>query len=247
MLVIPAPPATGALPDRALSDIAGTPMVVRVWRTAVEARIGRVVVATGDEEVARAVRSFGGQAVIVSAPPPDPHDLTSLALQRIDPKRTVGTVIELRGDLPTMTTRMAERALEPLSDPAVDMATLAAPIRNDDDKANPAIVKAVLRLTAGSTIARAVDFTRLLPPEFSGTQFEHIEIFAFRRTVIENFVRLPVSAREQQNRIVPLRALDAGMRIDVALVDTAPKRVDTPADLERVRAMHLTSQAQAPG
>jgi 3-deoxy-manno-octulosonate cytidylyltransferase (CMP-KDO synthetase) len=127
--------------------------------------------------------------------------------------------------------------LEPLSEPAVDISTLVVKSDDDDEKADPNAVKAILELAPGGKIARAIDFCRRLPQHHTGAHYHHIGIYAYRRTALETFVKLPVSAREKQESLEQLRALDAGMRIDAALVDTFPLGVDTPADLERVRAL----------
>lgn len=228
-------PATGGTVG-ALADIGGMPMVVQTWRRAVDAQVGRVVVATAEPGVAEAVSRFGGQAIKVTAVPHDTTGASAAALEKLDPGREMDVVMVLRGDHPTIRPRSLERCLEPLAEPAVDIATLAAPIVDEADRLNPSMIKAILALTPGRAIARVTDFTRITPPEAEGTQFRHIEIYAYRRTVIDNFVLLPPSVRETRHKLEQLRALDAGMRVDAALVDTAPARVDTPADLEHVRA-----------
>ncbi len=235
LVVIPAYLAAPGLPGKPLADIGGEPMVVHVWRAAIEARVGRVVIATPDADIARAVKGFGGNALTLS---PGIHSgtvLAAAALHKIDPQGDVASILTVRCDTPAIRPRAIQRCLEPLADPVVDIATLAAPITREEDKSDPSVVKARLQLTPGRTIARVTDFTRITPRDAQGTQFQHIEVYAFRRSVLENFVLLPPSVRETQQRLEQLRALDVGMRIDAALVDTAPPRVDTPADLEIAR------------
>ena len=146
-------------------------------------------------------------------------------------------MINLQGDLPDITPQAISRCLDPLREPAVDIATLAAPITDENEKSDPSVVKAVLETDGKNAIDRARDFCRLLPPGHTGPQFHHIGIYAYRRTVIDMFTRLPRSQRETERQLEQMRALDAGMRIDAALVDTVPIGVDTPADLERARSI----------
>jgi 3-deoxy-manno-octulosonate cytidylyltransferase (CMP-KDO synthetase) len=236
LVIVPARPAARGRAVSALADIDGLPMVMHVWRRAREAAVGRALVASSDTGVIEAVQSFGGHALQVPADTAGTTALAAAAAREIDPDRQLDAVISVPCEYPAVGPRALQRCLEALGEPVVDIATLAAPIVSDEDKSDPGIAKAVLALTPGRTIARVTDFTRLNPPDARGTQFRHVGIYAWRRTVIENFVLLPPSLRETQLQLEQLRALDAGMRVDAALVDTAPRRVDTPADLEHVRA-----------
>jgi 3-deoxy-manno-octulosonate cytidylyltransferase (CMP-KDO synthetase) len=87
----------------------------------------------------------------------------------------------------------------------------------------------------GATSGRALYFSRATVPSGLGPHYHHIGIYAFRRAALERFVALPEGVLEARERLEQLRALEAGMRIDVALVDTVPDGVDTPADLARAR------------
>ena len=185
LVVIPAQMAAAGLPGKPLAEIAGQPMLAHVWRAAVEARVGRVVVASPDAEITRAASGFGGHAVTVTPLARATADLAAAAVQKTDPEGEADTVMVVRPDLPGLTSRAIERCLEALGDLAADIGTLAAPIADDEAKTDPSVVKVRLRLTPGSTIARVEDFARLVPPDATGTQFRHIEIYAFRRTALE--------------------------------------------------------------
>jgi 3-deoxy-manno-octulosonate cytidylyltransferase (CMP-KDO synthetase) len=141
--------------------------------------------------------------------------------------------------LPTIDPAHIAAALGPLSDPAVDIATIAAQITKPEEWTNPNVVK-----IAGSPVGpgrlRALYFSRATVPSGDGPLYHHIGLYAYRRAALERFVRLPASPLEQREKLEQLRALEAGMRIDVAIVDTVPLGVDTPEDLETARAM-LTS------
>jgi 3-deoxy-manno-octulosonate cytidylyltransferase (CMP-KDO synthetase) len=234
LVLIPARMAATRLPGKPLLDIAGLPMIVHVLRRAKEADIGRVAVATDTPEIAAAVRAHGGEAVMTRPEHPSGSDRIFEALERLDPGRQAEIVINLQGDFPTITPDIIRAALPPLDDPAVDISTLAAQIHTEEEDQAPSVVKAV-----GSPISkrrlRALYFTRATAPYGDGPRYHHIGLYAYRRAALERFVRLPPSPLERQEKLEQLRALEAGMRIDVTIVDTVPRGVDTPADLETAR------------
>jgi len=236
LILIPARMAATRLPGKPLADIAGEPMIVHVLRRAEAASLGPVVVATDDETIATAVEKAGGRAVMTRADHPSGSDRIFEALGVVDPHGRARIVINVQGDLPTLQPDALAAALTPLADPAVDIATIAAEITNDEERGNPNVVKVV-----GSPVApfrlRALYFTRATAPYGEGPLYHHIGLYAYRRPALQRFVRLPPSPLEQREKLEQLRALEAGMRIDVAIVDTVPFGVDTPEDLERARAM----------
>lgn len=234
LVLIPARMAATRLPGKPLLDIGGVPMIVHVLRRAEAARIGRVAVATDTPEIAAAVKAHGGLAVMTRAEHPSGSDRIYEALKTLDPDGKVEIVVNLQGDFPTISTDNIRDVLPPLADPTVDIATLAAEIHTEEEANNPNVVKAV-----GSPIGprrlRALYFTRATAPTGDGPRYHHIGLYAYRRAALERFVTLPPSALERQEKLEQLRALEAGMRIDVMIVDTVPRGVDTPADLETAR------------
>ena len=234
LVLIPARMAAARLPGKPLLDIAGLPMIVHVLRMAEAAKIGRVAVATDTPEIAAAVTSHGGEAVMTRADHPSGSDRIHEALGKLDPNGAADIVVNLQGDFPTIRPDNIRSVLAPLADPAVDIATLAAEIHTEEESANPNVVKAV-----GSWIGpgrlRALYFTRATAPWGDGPRYHHIGLYAYRRAALERFVALPPSLLERQEKLEQLRALEAGMRIDITLVDTVPRGVDTPADLETAR------------
>ena len=158
------------------------------------------------------------------------------ALLAVDPAGAHDVIVNLQGDLPTIERAAVRAVLAPFVDGAVDIATLATLITRTEENDDPNVVKAV-----GTEIApgrlRALYFTRARAPWGEGELLHHIGLYAYRRDALERFVKLPPSPLEQRERLEQLRALEAGMRIDVALVDVAPLGVDTPEDLTRARAM----------
>ena len=234
LVLIPARMAATRLPGKPLLDIAGLPMIVHVLRRAEAAHIGRVAVATDTPEIAAVVTSHGGEAVMTRADHPSGSDRIYEALCKLDPDREAEIVVNLQGDFPTIRPENIRCVLDPLSDPAVDIATLAAEIHTEEESLNPNVVKAV-GSPLGPRRLRALYFTRATAPWGDGPRYHHIGLYAYRRAALERFVTLPPSALEQQEKLEQLRALEAGMRIDVSIVDTVPRGVDTPADLETAR------------
>jgi 3-deoxy-manno-octulosonate cytidylyltransferase (CMP-KDO synthetase) len=236
LVLIPARLAATRLPGKPLADIGGEPMIVHVLRRAQEADIGPVVVATDAPEIAAAVEKAKGRAVLTRPDHASGSDRIFEALGKADPDGRTKFIVNLQGDLPTLDPKAVAAALDPLADPAVDIATLAAEIKVEDERSNPNVVKVV-----GTPIAperlRALYFTRSTAPWGEGPLYHHIGLYAYRRAALERFVSLPPSPLERREKLEQLRALEAGMRIDVAIVDAVPLGVDTPEDLARARRM----------
>lgn len=259
VVIIPARMASSRLPGKPLADIGGVPMIVRVWTRAMQAGIGPVVVACAEEEIADAVERAGGHAVLTHPDLPSGSDRIFAALKLVDPPDKDGngrydTVINCQGDLPALDPAQLQAAAAAL--PGHDIATLAAPIADEADRANPAVVKAVVAwepdgrkgrapsATAGhqtnqgeGRIGRALYFSRATVPAGPGDHFYHVGLYAYTRAALERFVALPPSPLEQREKLEQLRALEAGMTIAVARVDAVPLSVDTPEDLEHARKM----------
>jgi 3-deoxy-manno-octulosonate cytidylyltransferase (CMP-KDO synthetase) len=241
LILIPARMASTRLPGKPLADIAGEPMIVHVLRRAQAAEVGRIAVATDSSAIAAAVENSGGTAVMTRADHASGSDRIHEALGKLDPHREVSIVVNLQGDLPTLAAADIRAALRPLADAAVDIATLAAEIKVAQERDNPNVVK-VVGTPVGPSRLRALYFTRATAPSGEGPLYHHIGIYAYRRAALERFVALAPSPLEQREKLEQLRALEAGMRIDVAIVDAVPLGVDTPEDLERARAM-LTNRS----
>jgi 3-deoxy-manno-octulosonate cytidylyltransferase (CMP-KDO synthetase) len=231
IILIPARMASTRLPGKPLADIAGLPMIVHVLRRAQEAKIGEAVVATDSEAVAAAVEKAGGRAVMTRSDHISGSDRIFEALEALDPEHRLDIVVNVQGDLPTIKPADIRAALTPLSDPAVDIATLAAVISDPAERSNPNVVK-VKGTALGPGRLRAENFTRAAATG-PGPHYHHIGLYAYRRAALERFVKLAPSANEQREKLEQLRALDAGMRIDVVVVKSVPLGVDTPEDLEK--------------
>jgi len=234
LIVIPARLQATRLPGKPMADIGGEPMIVHVWRRAMESRAGRVLVATDDKGVRDAVEQAGGEAVMTRPDHGSGTDRIHEAVTAVDPGSQHDVVVNLQGDLPTLEPRLISACIAPLEDGAADIATLAARIADEDERNDPHVVKVVGSRTQEVRM-RALYFTRATAPWGEGPLYHHIGIYAFRRDALERFVTLPQSELEAREKLEQLRALEDGMRIEVALVDTVPVGVDTPADLERAR------------
>lgn len=233
IVLIPARMASTRLPGKPLADIAGVAMIVRVWQQAVAAGIGPVLVAAAEPEIVAAVVAAGGEAMLTDADLPSGSDRIFQALQKADPQGAYDTVVNLQGDLPALDPSYIRIVAETLA--GADIATLAAEIDAAADYDNPSVVKPVVAWQGAR--GRALYFTRTRAPSGDGPLFHHIGIYAFTRDALARFVALPPSPLEKREKLEQLRALEAGMRIDVARVDSVPLSVDTPADLEKARKL----------
>ncbi len=237
LVVIPARMASTRLPDKPLADIHGKPMIVHVWERAMEAGIGPVVVAAAEREIADAVTAAGGRAVLTDPAHPSGSDRIWEAVRAVDPDGVHDAVVNVQGDLPTIEPATIRAVFGPLSDPSVDIATLGVAITVEEERTNPNVVKAVVELKPGAATGRALYFTRATAPWGDGPLFHHIGLYAYRRDALARFVALPPAELEKREKLEQLRALANGMTIALAVVDAVPLGVDTPADLDRARAL----------
>jgi len=234
IILIPARMASTRLPGKPMADIAGKPMIAQVVARALEADCGRVAVATDTAEIADAAREAGAEAFVTKGEHESGSDRIFEALQALDPDGAVETVINLQGDLPTIPAADIRTCLAPLADDEVDIATLGVEITDRNEIENPNVVK-IIGSRVGQDRLRALYFTRAAAPWGEGPAYHHVGIYAYRRPALERFVALKPSPLEMREKLEQLRALEAGMRIDVSIVNSLPLGVDTPDDLERAR------------
>jgi 3-deoxy-manno-octulosonate cytidylyltransferase (CMP-KDO synthetase) len=153
-------------------------------------------------------------------------------------------VVNLQGDLPDIASDTIRAVLGPLADPAVAIATAAAPAR-PEDRDNSNVVK-IAATAVGPKRLRCLYFSRATIPSGDGPLWHHIGLYAYRREVLDRYMRLPPSPLEVRERLEQLRALEADMRIDAAVVDAVPISVDTPHDLARARQALAAAPGTAP-
>lgn len=211
-------------------------MIVHVWRRAVEAGIGPVAVACDAPSIAAVVEKAGGRAVLTRADHASGSDRIFEAASAIDPEGRHDVIVNVQGDFPTIRPATIVAATGPLADPAVDIGTVAFAITSEEERHHPDVVKAI-GTPVGSNRLRALYFTRATAPSGEGDLLHHIGLYAYRRAALARFVGLPASVLERRERLEQLRAVEDGMRIDIAIVDDEPFGVDNPAHLERARAI----------
>lgn len=236
IILVPARMTSTRLPGKAMAMINGVAMIVHVWRRAIEAQVGRVVVATDSHEIIAAIESHGGEAMMTRSDHPSGSDRIYEVLQKIDPDGEIELVINLQGDLPTIEAKTIRACLVPMADRQVDVATLVAEITTNEERNSADVVKMIGSDLGGGQF-RALYFTRATAPGGDGPLYHHIGIYCWRRKALASFIALPPSPLELRERLEQLRVIEAGMRIDAMLVDTVPLGVDTAADLEQARAM----------
>ena len=239
IIIIPARLGSIRLPNKPIADIAGLPMIVRVWQQAMAADVGPVVVACGDKAIYDAVWDHGGNAVMTDPDLPSGSDRVAAAVQVSDPGGEFDPIVNVQGDLPLLDQEAVVAALRPLErSPEVDVSTLASVICDPEEADNPNVVKVVTSLRdEDHAVARALYFTRAQAPAGDGPLWHHIGLYAYRRAALARFVASVPSVLELRENLEQLRGLENGLRYDVARVDTVPFGVDTPDDLARVRAM----------
>lgn len=234
IVMVPSRLGSTRLPRKPLADIHGEPMIVHVWRRALEADIGPVVVATDHEDIAAAIRDAGGVAVMTKVDHASGSDRIAEALAAVDAEGRHDVVVNLQGDLPTLEAAIPRQTIDLLRDPEVAIGTPVSPIEDDVSPDLPNVVKLVGSPLGGDRL-RALYFTRARAPWGSGPLYHHIGLYAWRREALLRFVALPPSPLEMRERLEQLRALEAGMRIDAAIVRGMPLAVDVPDDLAIAR------------
>ena len=236
VVMIPARLASSRLPDKPLAEIGGVPMIVQVWKRAMEAEVGPVVVAAGDRAIVDAVKDHGGEAVLTDPDLPSGSDRIRAALDMIDADRRHRRVVNLQGDLPTIDPALIRAVLSPLDILDADIGTLATAISDPTERDDPNVVKTIIAFSPDhDNLGRALYFTRATAPSGPGPVYHHIGIYAYHRAVLERFSSLAPSPLERRERLEQLRALENGMTIGVARVDTVPLGVDTSEQLAEAR------------
>jgi 3-deoxy-manno-octulosonate cytidylyltransferase (CMP-KDO synthetase) len=235
IVLIPARLAATRLPGKPLIEIAGEPMVVHVWRRAMEAGIGPVIVTAPDKEIIAVIEAAGGRAQLTGFHHESGSDRIAEALAMLDPDRKHDAVINLQGDLPVLDPETVRAPFRLLANPSVDIATPVA-VAAENERNNPNVVKAVFE-PIDKRHGRALYFTRASAPSGPGPLYHHIGLYAYRRAALDSFIAAAPSQLEKREKLEQLRALSLGMHVQVAVVDTVPLGVDTPEDLERARAI----------
>ncbi|MEC7706156.1 MAG: 3-deoxy-manno-octulosonate cytidylyltransferase, partial [Pseudomonadota bacterium] len=221
------------LPNKPLADIAGKPMIQHVWERAMAADLAPVYVATDDRTIADVIEKAGGKAVLTRADHPSGSDRVFEAVETIDPQQQIKHVLNLQGDLPDMSADIPHHLATTLDQTDCDLATLVTKA-TAEEVSKPQVVKAVVSWK-GKRFGEALYFSRASVPTGAADKFHHIGVYGWHRSALARFVTLPPSPLEISEKLEQLRALEAGMRIGVAEIDTAPSGVDTDEDLQAAR------------
>jgi len=235
LIVIPSRIGATRLPRKPLAEIGGEPMVVHVWRAAIESGVGDVVVATDSLDIAVVIEKAGGRPVMTSSDHPSGSDRVFEAANLVDPSGKIDIIVNVQGDQPVLDPSLIRDCVAPLDDPAVDISTVAAVLTDPSTVIEPSVVKMIGTPAGAAGVQRALYFTRAPAPFGPGPLYHHIGLYAYRRDALAQFVKMPPSPLEMREKLEQLRALEAGMRIDVKEVKSIPMSVDTPDDLEKVR------------
>lgn len=233
IIVIPARMGSTRLPGKALAEIGGRPLILHALDCALRAGLGPAAVATDAADIAAVVEAAGGTAVLTRCDHACGTDRIGEALAALDPGGLCDAIVNLQGDQPFLPPGALAAALSLLADEAVDVGTLAVPAAPEEAD-DPNAVKLV-GTRIGPSRLRALYFTRARAPYGEGPLFKHVGVYAFRRRAFDRFVALAPSPLERRERLEQLRALEAGMRIDAAVLDKAAPSVDTKRDLDALR------------
>jgi 3-deoxy-manno-octulosonate cytidylyltransferase (CMP-KDO synthetase) len=236
LAVIPARFASTRLPGKPLADIHGKPMIQWVYERTKTARgIDRVVVATDDERIARAVEGFGGKVVLTSAELQSGTDRVAAVADQMPAL----IYVNVQGDEPMMDPTSIEKALELVKSGRFPMATTMTPLRNASELHEPSTVKVI-----ADRHGRAIYFSRLPIPYSRGAEpqadgeyvsMRHLGLYVYNHETLMRFRSLPPSPLEGAEVLEQLRALSDGIPIGMAQVNSVSQGVDTPEDLEKVR------------
>jgi 3-deoxy-manno-octulosonate cytidylyltransferase (CMP-KDO synthetase) len=235
LTIIPARMAAARLPNKPLADIHGVPMIVRVLKQAEEAGIGPVIVACDGDAIKSVVEAHGGIAVITDPALPSGTDRAFAAAEIFDPKGKFDLIINVQGDQPNLNPDDLKTMATFMTNNDHDITTIAALSKDSSDRTNLNVVKIAMNETATGTKTQAYYFSRSCIPSEAKNVYHHIGVYGYKRDVLKKFVSLKPSYLELAERLEQLRALEAGMRIDVVVVNSIPQSVDTPEDLEKVK------------
>ena len=236
-IIIPARLASTRLPNKPLLPINGKPMILHVWERAVAAALGEVIVATDSQEIKDLISQAGGNCELTNANHQSGTDRIFEALENFDTANKINYIINLQGDLPQINRECLIAVVSLLNEEAVDIGTLACEMTDPDEINSNSIVKAIADINSTTQIGQAINFTRNVETSVNGNYLHHIGLYAYTRTALAKFVQLPQSAREKEEKLEQLRALDNQMRIEIGLIDFLPLGVDTPEDLEKMQKL----------
>ena len=233
LIIIPSRLESTRLPGKPLADINGFPMIVHVYKRAVEADIADVIVATGNIEIKKVIENAGGEAILTDPSHPSGSDRIYEAVNIYDPNKGYQNIVNLQGDLPDIDKKALSKIINLLENDDADISTLGAEIISEVDFGNPNIVKAYVKDINKSN--QVEDFNRKFDRDKNKYLYHHIGIYGYKRESLKRFVELEQSKEELKRKLEQMRALENGMTIVMDLVSKMPVSVDTEEDLKIAR------------
>lgn len=236
LIVIPARMASSRLPNKPMAIIKNKPMILHVWERAKESKLGRVLVACSEKEVADCIRSAGGEAVLTNPELPSGTDRVYAAIKNDEDFLLADTIINLQGDMPLIDTYSINEVYKTIAQ-GYDMSTLVTSFSSEKEKKSKDVTKAKVRWIKNKKIGEAVDFYKIIKESKESSDdniYHHVGIYGFVPSSLKKFVNLRQSEREKKLKLEQMRALDNGMTIGVGYVDNIPISVDTREDLMQV-------------
>jgi 3-deoxy-manno-octulosonate cytidylyltransferase (CMP-KDO synthetase) len=238
--IIPARFASTRLPGKPLMDIGGKPMVVRVYEQALKAKlVDDVWVATDDERIFAAVDGFGMNVIITSPSCPSGTDRLAEAARKVD----ADIYVNVQGDEPMIPPELIDQTVRPLiDDPELKLSTAAKLIEEPGEIMDPSVVKVVLDKDSNALyFSRApIPYNRDLWDDLrnvkGGACLKHIGIYVYRKDFLASYAVMEPTELESIEKLEQLRVLFNGYKIRVVVTGHDSIGVDTPADLDRVRA-----------
>ena len=227
-IIIPARMASQRLPNKPMLKINGIPMIERVWKQAINSKIGDVYVACSEEEVFNLISSKGGNAIMTDPNLPSGTDRVFAAFNSLDNQDEYESIINLQGDMPLIDSINIQNVNIPLEN-GYDIGTIATNISSDEEK-NENITKVYIDWKKEDVVGNSLDFYKFSTKQSSNI-YQHVGIYSFKPIALRKFVSLPASKNEIDRKLEQLRALDAGIKIGITYVENVPISVDTVEDL----------------
>ncbi len=232
--VIPARYGAQRFPGKPLTMVAGKPLIQHVYEQVVKStQINKIVVATEDERIVRAVKAFGGEAMMTS-----PSCATGTdRVAEVSRQHESEFVVNIQGDEPLMRPEMIDQLVAGLrNDAGCVMATLARRIDTGRDLQNPNVVKVVFGRNGNALYFSRYPIPFARDPAVAGAtaRYKHLGIYAYRQGFLQKFVQMPQSELEKAEKLEQLRALENGYAIKVLVTPHDSVGVDTPEDVQRV-------------
>ena len=234
LVIIPSRLSATRLPGKPLLKINGLSIISHVFKKAEEANIGEVLVATEDQEIINDVKQNGGQAILTKSHHKTGTDRIYEALQKID-SSNIDLVMNLQGDEPLMNIADIKKLNNQMIKNDAELGTLASKILDEKIIENQNVVKVITNKNLSDTnFPKAIDFKRKIF-ELSENIYHHLGIYCYKKEILKKFVSFNQSSNELNNKLEQLRALDNGLKINVALAKSSPIGVDTEEDFLAIK------------